>query len=127
MIVRLVEPLLPEKLSPRTPTPPGLIKGMSIGIACGLIILLSGYFIWQTNLILAAILIGISVWLDMGLGASIRGSILRFWFRWFKILPWNSGFLDDAVTMRLLEEKGGGYKFFFGTSMQKYFRGQSPD
>ncbi len=129
LIVRHVEPLLPETLSPKISLLPikDLILRIAEGVALGFIIWLPGYFFWQTNLFLAATLITISIWLDRGLGAGIRGYILRFWFWWFKILPWPAGFLDDAVTCSLLAQQGDCFKFFFETPMQNYFRGQADE
>jgi energy-coupling factor transporter ATP-binding protein EcfA2 len=108
MVFRQVdEPLSFEKLSPKLSGV--LIKGMFIGIIGGLIICFIGYVIWQTNLLALAILVGMSLWLDRGLGASIRGYILRFWFWRTGILPWNTEFLDDVG--KLLVKQGNRYKF----------------
>lgn len=111
MIFRQVDDALSfEKLSPKLSFV--LIKGMFIGIICGFIIWFIGHVIWQIDLLAAAILVGMSIWLDNGLGASIRGYILRFCFFWAGILPWNAEFLDDVVVAKLLVKQGNRYKFF---------------
>jgi len=114
MDVNLIERLSPEKISPKI--------GVFIGGASGLIVGMCGYFIWHMNLLPAAILIGISVLLDLGSGAAIRRYILRFWFFRYNVLPKDAEFLDVAVRTRLLEEDGGGYKFSQGADLQEYFR-----
>ena len=93
---------------------------MFIGVISGLVIGFAGKLIWQTDLSLTAILIGMSIWLDLGLGASIRSYILRFCFFWANILPLNAKFLDDAVITGLLKNEGNAYKFFFDPLLRKY-------
>lgn len=122
MMVRLVDPITPDQLSPRDSTPLGLTKGLSAGIGSGLVIWGVGLLVWHTNLLLAAIILGTSIWLDRGLGASLRGYVLRFWFWRYRILPWSARFLDDAVSARLLEEHTGSYRFVYGNTLQNYFR-----
>ena len=123
MIVRLVEPFASARLSPRASTLLGMAKGLAPGLVAGLIVWSSGRLVWHTDLLLAAILVGASVWLDRGLGASLRGYILRFWFLRYRMLPWSARFLDDAVALGLLQAQGDGYGFVFNDTLKNYFRG----
>src|SRR5260370_8879288 len=70
MDVNIIEPLSPDKLSPKI--------GVVIGVAIGLVVWMCAYFIWRMNLLPAAILIGISALLAFGAGAAIRRYLLRF-------------------------------------------------
>ena len=126
LIVRHVDPLMPDILAPKisVSSMKALTLKIAVGLAIGIIIWLAGHWFWQTNLSLVAILLGISVWFDMGLGVGIQGFLLRFWFCQSKILPWKAGFLDDAVACSLLAQQEDCFKFFHETPMQEYFRNE---
>lgn len=110
LVFRQVDDPLPlEKLSPKLSRK--LITGMLLGIAAGLMICIIGHILWQANLLAVALLVGMSIWLDRGLGASIRGYLLRFWFWWAGILPWTTAFLDDVARGKILVKQGNRYKF----------------
>ena len=110
LVFRQVDDPFPlEKPSPKLSR--DLIIGMFLGIIVGLMIWIMGRIFGQVNLRAVALLIGLSIWLDRGLGASIRGYLLRFWFWRAKILPWTTKFLDDVARGKILVRQGNRYKF----------------